>query len=159
MYDLIQYSAKHVSLDSIFCFLLMFLVVFIFTKRWDYSLFVGYCVMILCITLVDRDIFSSMVYRTNLFWSYTHPEEWTQIVGNIVMFIPIGVFGYMCLEHRVLIFGLAFSICIEFAQLILRRGVCEFDDVFGNFVGCLLGFLVCYGAKRVCVGNSVVKEA
>jgi glycopeptide antibiotics resistance protein len=41
---------------------------------------------------------------------------------------------------KVLIFSFALSMSIEIMQLVLRRGLCEFDDVFHNTLGCLLGY-------------------
>ena len=36
--------------------------------------------------------------------------------------------------------GFVFSSVIELSQLVLKRGLCEFDDVFHNTLGCVIGY-------------------
>ena len=36
--------------------------------------------------------------------------------------------------------GFIFSSVIELSQLLLKRGLCEFDDVFHNTLGCVIGY-------------------
>lgn len=38
--------------------------------------------------------------------------------------------------------GLCLSTCIELMQLILCRGLCEFDDVIHNSLDCMIGAVV-----------------
>ena len=44
--------------------------------------------------------------------------------------------------------GFIFSSVIELSQLALKRGLCEFDDVFHNTLGCVIG----YGVGMMMIG-------
>ena len=73
-----------------------------------------------------------------------------QIVVNMLMMIPIGIcFGLFQSSTllKCLVFGLVFSISIEFLQYCTRTGLCESDDVIHNTLGCLIG----YGFGRMAV--------
>ena len=45
--------------------------------------------------------------------------------------------------------GFVFSSVIELSQLVLKRGLCEFDDVFHNTLGCAVG----YGVGVMMIGK------
>ncbi|MEO6328913.1 MAG: VanZ family protein [Ginsengibacter sp.] len=73
------------------------------------------------------------------------------IAGNIVMFIPLGIFLPLLSARyrsgiRVFILSAVCSISIEFTQLILRQfeinRTVDIDDVILNTLGALLGFLI-----------------
>jgi glycopeptide antibiotics resistance protein len=69
-----------------------------------------------------------------------------ETVMNVVVFMPIGVV-LSCLSPRikwwmVLLIGIGFSVLIEALQFFLKRGFAEFDDVFHNMLGCLLGIMI-----------------
>lgn len=68
----------------------------------------------------------------------------TQVVMNLVAFIPVG-FLLGCAFPRlkwwqVLLIGGGFSLLIEVSQLVFKLGLAEFDDVFHNVLGCLVGY-------------------
>ena len=50
---------------------------------------------------------------------------------------------------KVLLIGGGFSVLIETLQFVLKRGFAEFDDVFHNVLGCLIGFGVYVGVRLV----------
>ena len=75
------------------------------------------------------------------------------LVGNIVMFIPLGFFlsalwenlrsFWRCMAAVALIMS-----AVELAQLLTLRGFCEIDDVLLNLLGAAIGFGLRKTAKR-----------
>lgn len=59
-------------------------------------------------------------------------------------FIPIGLLLGISFPKirwwKVSLIGGAFSLLIETLQFFLRRGFAEFDDVWHNVVGCMIGY-------------------
>lgn len=76
-------------------------------------------------------IFSEMFYRN--------------VVGNMIMFMPYGLFisYFLNLDKKKLIFGLSIlvSITIEITQLMIGR-VFDVDDIFLNILGGLVGYYI-----------------
>ena len=48
---------------------------------------------------------------------------------------------------KVLFIGGGFSVLIETLLFLLKRGFAEFDDVFHNALGCVIGFGVYVGVR------------
>ncbi len=67
------------------------------------------------------------------------------IIGNIVVFMPIGFFACLLWKKpslwKALLFGLLASLIIELAQYPLERGT-DIDDLWLNTLGALLGWIV-----------------
>lgn len=107
-------------------------------------------------TLLNRVSTGLQTYELDLFWSYrlAHVQKnqmlWTEIFNNIILFVPFG-FLLPCIyqtTHRwwiVILLGCVVSIGIEVAQLIGCLGLFEYDDIFNNTLGTILG----YSAYRV----------
>jgi glycopeptide antibiotics resistance protein len=85
------------------------------------------------------------------FWSHDHSLEGyghlhPEVILNVLVFIPIGVLLGCASDKmkwwKALLFGASFSILIEVVQYVTRRGFAEFDDVFHNTLGCLIGFVL-----------------
>lgn len=123
-----------------------------FRKIIGIIVFIVYAVIVLYITLLSR---APSVRRKMLtpFWEYRELMYsvdrlyWLgQIIGNIVMLMPLGVF--LCLMYRRLnvihigIIGCVCSVCIELTQYFTGRGLFEFDDIFHNTVGAVIGYFV-----------------
>ena len=69
------------------------------------------------------------------------------VVGNIVVFIPLGVFlPKLFAKCRKLLWvgllSLEVSIIVEVTQLIAKVGCCDVDDLLLNTLGGILGYLV-----------------
>ena len=68
---------------------------------------------------------------------------------NVVLFVPVGFLlgcGFPGMSwRRVLCVAVVLSVGIEVLQLLLRRGLCETDDVLHNVVGAVMG----YGIARL----------
>lgn len=121
-------------------------------RCWAWVFVVGYIVFILSETIIGR--LETVEYRYKLlpFWSYLAlirgegVNIWRCIYMNVLFFIPLGALLWLAFKDRkwwkALLFSIVLSICIEMAQLVLRRGLCEFDDVFHNTLGCMLGYWV-----------------
>lgn len=119
---------------------------------------VGYIWYTLDTTVFGRDEYSAYRYKALPFWSYVAIYDGNEILIkedllNVALFIPIGfLLGLVMTNKRwwkALLFGSGLSVSIEMMQLIGKRGTCEFDDVFHNTIGCLIGFFVVLGIMRI----------
>lgn len=69
----------------------------------------------------------------------------TNLIGNVVIFIPFGFFIGVILHKRgisawtILIYSLAMSLFLEGTQLILRIGQFDVDDLLLNTLGGVIG--------------------
>ena len=106
-------------------------------------------------TLIYRQTNSVMTYNLHPFWSYRAIWNGTSFliaenVMNVLAFIPIGLLigvGFPKWSWcRAIGFGCLISVSIEFLQYFFRRGFSEFDDVFHNTFGCVIG----YGIVELC---------
>ncbi len=90
-----------------------------------------------------KEIRRFWVYRQSLgFWSVL-----LNLVGNVVVFIPFGVFlprlFQKCRRFFVTtLFCFEFSLCIELIQLIWKVGSFDVDDILLNTLGGILGYLL-----------------
>lgn len=75
------------------------------------------------------------------------------LIINILLCIPMGYLASCLLEKlkkwKILLVVTAYSIMIELIQLITGRGLCEFDDVFNNTLGGLIGMVCYFGPLQV----------
>ena len=77
------------------------------------------------------------------------------IIGNIILFIPIGIFLPFLWNipyKKVLIYGIIFSITVELIQIFLPR-VSDIDDIILNNTGVFIGIklynkFICKGVKQ-----------
>lgn len=115
------------------------------------ALFAIYILAVLWITLIDRE-FRNRCAMLVPFWEFANVIKGIrrsyfigQILGNLVMLMPLGfmlpVIRKVSLK-QVLLISLCFSAGIELTQFITGRGLMEFDDVFNNTVGAVLGYIV-----------------
>lgn len=114
---------------------------------------------------LNEVVFSRMAmeeYHFNLrpFWSYEaimngRKDLIKEHYLNVAVFIPLGMLLWVVLKQKkwwkALVFGCVASLLIEAMQLVLKRGLCEFDDVMHNTLGCVIG----YGLVKV--GNLTMK--
>lgn len=110
--------------------------------------------IVLYITLIDR-IPGERRHMLTPFWEIRNVINGTersfyagQIIGNLLMLMPTGFLIPSIARNKklrwyhVAFTALFFSIFIEITQYITGRGLIEFDDVFNNTVGSLIGFAV-----------------
>ena len=116
---------------------------------------IGVIFLLISLTLLFRPLQEARTFDLIPFWSYRTVREGghelllTQMIINVVAFIPVGyllgcVFGRIK-WWKVLLIGGAFSLLIETLQFFLRRGFAEFDDVWHNVLGCMIGYGVYVG--------------
>ena len=115
------------------------------------GLLAGYIYIVLTSLVLNRRTGLTYTHRLQPFWSYRLIIQgnrtclWENLL-NIILFIPIGFFSKITLPKwkmkYILIVGVVTSLILELLQLILRRGLCEFDDVFNNTAGTLIGFAI-----------------
>lgn len=101
------------------------------------------------ITFFSRIPFDYSHYEFELFWSYKAIADGSetllaQIICNIILFIPIGLLLMKLLTFKKRLFfsiicGCVLSALIEVIQLLSHRGLFEFDDIFHNTIGTVIG--------------------
>lgn len=101
---------------------------------------------ILWITLFSR-LGSDSRHFYPLFWSYKailngSVESLIENIGNIILFIPIGVIAALYFHFNIkksLLIGLAVSLLIESSQWFFWLGAFEIDDLLNNTIGACIG--------------------
>jgi len=84
------------------------------------------------------------------FWEYRHSlgffAMFTNIFGNVLIFIPFGFFMTMASQRhsflRPLMLSFGLSLCIEVFQFFSQVGAFDVDDLFLNTIGGVLGYLI-----------------
>lgn len=120
-------------------------------KKIRKILFSVYIICVLWITLIDRE-WSSPHAMLVPFWEFANVIKGVersfyikQILGNLTMLLPFGFMLPMLKKvtlMQVLLLSMFFSIGIEVMQFITGRGLMEFDDVFNNTVGAVIGYKI-----------------
>lgn len=84
-------------------------------------------------------------FKEILRYDFLSPLFLKNIIGNIILFIPLGfLIAYkLNLKHfySVILLSLYFSVCIESLQLVIGR-VFDIDDILLNTIGGICGFLI-----------------
>ncbi len=69
-----------------------------------------------------------------------------QDLANVVMFLPVGLFGSLALRRHnylIVLYGALAAGCIELTQLLLLPGrVASIEDVISNTLGAFLGLMI-----------------
>ena len=109
-------------------------------KKPSLGLLIGYSFIILTETVLIRKPFIGEHIKLELFWSW---KQWSvqknQILTNVGMFIPIGALAGWLWKWKGLWFAAGLNLLVEVLQLITSRGLLEFDDVFHNMIGAVVG--------------------
>ena len=115
-------------------------------------LFTYYCI-VLESTVFTRKNQGYHAYELEVFWSwkevirYHSREMLKENLLNIALLFPFGILLPFSFYKRLrwwqgLAMGLIASVIIEVLQLILCRGLFEFDDMIHNGFGCMLGSIL-----------------
>ena len=89
------------------------------------------------------------------FWTYhyfSNIEYRWEIYMNVFLFMPFGfLLVYVTKRNflQSLLIGFSLSVCIEAVQYLFCLGMCEFDDVFHNTLGTMVGFGYCKVLSRI----------
>ena len=124
--------------------------------KWSAALlFFEYLFLLFSLTVLFRPDQDVRTIDQIPFWSYRtvrggeHELLLTQMIMNVLAFIPVGLLLGCAFDRmkwwKVALIGGGFSVLIETLQFMLKRGFAEFDDVFHNVLGCLIGYGVYVG--------------
>ena len=118
-----------------------------------------YMVLLLGGTVLNREIGEEYLIEWVPFWSYADLlREWSeplaiQIVYNVLVFIPWGILLPEIVSAKrklrfVVLSAVGISLVIEVTQLVFKLGLFEFDDVFHNTLGTVIGYGVWRAFKK-----------
>ena len=93
------------------------------------------------------------------FWDYReqvgYVAMFTNLFGNVLIFLPFGVFLPMASRYRsffsTLFAGFGLSLCVEVFQFVTRVGSFDVDDLLLNTIGGIIGhilFVTCEAVGR-----------
>lgn len=93
-----------------------------------------------------------------LFDYETVREVMLNLVGNSLMFVPVGivypiVYKKLNTHVKVIAAGIGFSLAIELLQLLFFDRVSDVDDLILNSLGYVLGYLIYLLVKRIKTGH------
>lgn len=127
-----------------------------------------YVMLLLTVTVIHRTNTIGNGYNFLPFWSYIEAiregrnDLAAEMIMNVVIFIPLGVLLGLAFKDikwkRAFIVSFGLSFCIETLQLLFNRGFAEFDDLFHNVLGSLLGFGFVPMMKQICENISKKRE-
>ena len=126
-------------------------------KRAVKIIILGICVFaVFYETLLTRTHPYAKNYNLELFWSYKlaiagNRELAKEIILNILLYIPLGFMMPAVFSKsrawKLILTMFIFSVFIETLQLVTRLGLFEFDDMFDNTLGGIIG-LIAYGVLK-----------
>ena len=121
------------------------------------------------VTIFSRFPFFEPQYMLMPFWSYKAIAEGrvgliSEVFWNVVLFIPIGFLFMLLLtfKHKrivTVIIGFLLTASIELIQLIFHRGYFEFDDIFHNTLGTVIGIGVYLIVVKALTASGICKKA
>ena len=111
-----------------------------------------YIMIVLASTVFTRTSNGMQLCKLVPFWSWLEATSGNrgylkEIVLNIILFLPAGilfpfVWGKKILLRYAFMAGVSFSFVIECSQLILCRGLFEWDDMIDNTIGAVIGCMI-----------------
>jgi glycopeptide antibiotics resistance protein len=122
---------------------------------------VVYVFLVFASTVFSRKPAADYSYKVIPFWSYREillggPDAdflFWEDVFNLCMLLPEGILLTLVigrkdlqksgLPAKVILIGFFTTLLIELLQLILKRGLFEFDDIFHNTLGVTIGCWIC----------------
>jgi glycopeptide antibiotics resistance protein len=82
------------------------------------------------------------------------PDSWVKamIVGNFLMFIPMGILLSLCFENvnkkNIFKYAVLIPLAIEVLQLVVGRSF-DIDDLVMNFLGIVIGYFIVELVKKI----------
>lgn len=121
-----------------------------------------YTFLVFASTVFSRAPMSSYRYELMPFWSYreilagSKSLFWEDVL-NVILLLPMGILLPAAMGgdgggkrfRRVVLSGFLTSFAIEVLQLILKRGLFEFDDMFHNVIGVAVGYWIYRKLRKV----------
>lgn len=114
------------------------------------ALLAAYMFLILSTTVLARPVHNEYRYVLLPLWSYVEIFKGSknlliENIANVIMLAPVGFLLPAVARlngKKTVLIGFLFSLSIELLQLILKRGLFEFDDMIHNTAGCLVGYVI-----------------
>ena len=127
-------------------------------ERWWLSGTLFWIFIILSATLIGRQVQAEPRKNLEFFWCLRLALQtgkfryWGDIIGNILLFIPLGLliplaFPQLSKLYIVFFCGMILSVSIELIQYFARLGILELDDIFHNTCGTVSGYLMYRGIR------------
>lgn len=124
-------------------------------------LLIAYIFLVFASTVFSRTSKEHYSYELIPFWSYweiikgSESLFWEDIL-NVIMLLPMGIMLPIVMKggvgnkgfRRVILIGFLTSLTIGLLQLVTKRGLFEFDDMFHNTIGVAIGYWLYYGIKK-----------
>lgn len=129
-------------------------------NKWVCGAFLAiYVSFLLTLMLVGREKGWDNSMNLSLFWSYKQYVQENdrnlllQMICNILFFIPWQIlFAQVFPKMKNFLWGVGsaflFSVFIETTQLVFKLGMFEFDDMFHNTLGALIGYVILMGRRK-----------
>ena len=91
------------------------------------------------------------------FWNYRDRggffAMFTNLFGNVVIFVPFGFFMPMASKYRsffsTLFYSFGLSLCVETFQLLTKVGSFDVDDLLLNTIGGVIGYMIFVIGARI----------
>lgn len=119
-------------------------------KNTMYYIYLIIYILFLYLCLFNRSMKENKIYSDG-----TYIKEWIKIIfknktvfknviGNIIIFIPMGIFLKTIHIKWVyqIILSILIIICIETLQYVTQIGVFDIMDILLNFLGTLIGYII-----------------
>lgn len=111
---------------------------------------IAYLVLVYTVCVMSRDPGMRYQYEWIPFWSYYDIIKngnmllLVEDLLNIVLMIPVGfLLPFIARNNglkRCIVLTIEIEAFIEASQLLLRRGLAEWDDVINGVLGCIIGY-------------------
>ncbi|RHV89441.1 VanZ family protein [Lachnospiraceae bacterium OF09-33XD] len=157
----ITHNRKWSSVE-IFCFIIVFLTTafivgylhhrkhFVYSQAVAVLLTVAFLAVVFESTVFGRNPLPERQYELHLFWSWNEVffkgsnKMLEENLLNCLLLVPFGALLPAIFHKRIgwkrsFLYGFLISLTIELCQLVLRRGLFEWDDMIHNAFGCMLG--------------------
>lgn len=107
-----------------------------------------------------RSVNLTPLVTIRLYWRLLHSQSdylvrhaFVNLLGNVVMFIPLGFFQPYLLErlrkwYKTMLITLVLILAVEAVQYITLLGSCDVDDLLLNTFGAMLGYALWRCAHR-----------
>ena len=134
-------------------------------------LLTAYIFLVFASTVFSRTSNEYYSYELIPFWSYweilngSKSLFWEDVL-NVIMLFPMGILLPIMMEddagnkgfRRAILIGFLTSLTIELLQLVTKRGLFEFDDMFHNTLGVAIGYRLYWKIGKNRVDDGKKKE-
>lgn len=140
-------------------------------KREMQLLLVYICIIVICRFVyfpLQHDIYgiAPLVFAKNVvfplrinlipfnFLTDVYPGWQINIIGNILMFVPVGIVWPICFKEldnikKTVLAGFGFTLLIELSQLPFFDRCSDVDDLILNTTGAAIGAVIYFGIQRI----------